>query len=206
MNEDKAEKRRRVGRPRSAESHRAILEATLELVATHGVQGASMEAIAAQAGVGKSTIYRRWSSKDELIVAALSEFHVQMKFRDTGHFRADLITSLRDIQQQFEAHPLLQRVFLRVMGEATAQPELLQILYERVLAIRMARMTHFFAQAQTRGELRQDLDPLFAATLILGPLLYNLLIASLFPIPYSVHNLPEQIVDALLPQIGAHVE
>ena len=202
MIEDNQEERRTVGRPRSVESHQAILEAALKLLAEEGMQGTSIEAIAAQAGVGKSTIYRRWSTKDDLIADALGELHVHMKFIDTGHFRADLLTSLREMQHHIETHPLLKGLFLRLFGEAQARPELMQIFYDQVFAIRVAHVTNFFAQAQARGELRQDLDPFFTASLILGPLLHNLLIGSLLPPPYTMHELPERILDAVLQGIG----
>jgi len=206
MTEDNQEERRSVGRPRSAESHQAILEATLELLAEEGIKGTSMEAIAARAGVGKTTIYRRWSTKDALIVDALGELHVRMQFIDTGHFRADLIASLKEIQHQIEAHPLLKRLFLRIFGEAQARPEFLQAFYDRVFAVRIAHVSKFFAQAQARGELRADLDPFFTASLVLGPLIPNLIIGSLLPSSYPIHNLPERIVDAVLQGIGTQVE
>jgi AcrR family transcriptional regulator len=68
----KKEKTRKVGRPRSARVHRAILDATLELVAAEGIQGASIEAIAERAGVGKTAIYRRWESKEALVSDAIN--------------------------------------------------------------------------------------------------------------------------------------
>lgn len=202
MTEATQEERRTVGRPRSEESHQAILDATLELVAAEGVQGTSIEAIAARAGVGKTTIYRRWSTKDELIIDALRELHVRMPFIDTGHFRTDLIASLTEIQHQLEGHPLLKRLFVRLFGEAQARPEFLQTFYEQVFAVRIAHVTHFFAQAQARGELRHDLAPFFIASLMMGPLIANLIVGSLLPLPYARQNLPEQIVDAVLQGIG----
>lgn len=202
MTEEKQEERRSVGRPRSVESHQAILDAALELMAAEGVQGTSIEAIAAHAGVGKSTIYRRWPTKDALIGDALGELQVHMHFVDTGHFQADLIASLSELQHHIETHPLLKRLFLRVFGEAQARPELSQIFYEQIFAVRIAHVTKFFAQAQARGELRQDLDPFFIASLMLGPLLHNLLIGSLLPQPHSTQHLPERIVDAVLQGIG----
>lgn len=202
MTEENQEERRTVGRPRSVESHQAILDATLELLAEEGMQGTSIEAIAARAGVGKTTIYRRWSTKDELFDEALGEFHIHMQIVDTGHFREDLLTSLRDIQQHLDTHPLLKGLFLRVIGEAQTRPELMQIFYEQVFAKRIGHVINFFAQAQVRGELRRDLEPFFIATLILGPLLHNLLVGSLLPIPYSRQKLPERILDAVLQGIG----
>lgn len=201
MTEEKQEERRSVGRPRSVESHQAILEATLELVAAQGIQGTSIEAIAARAGVGKSTIYRRWSTKDALIVDAINELHVRMQFIDTGHFRADLIATLKEIQHQLETQPLLRQLLLRVFGEAQDRPEFLQAFYERVFAVRVARVTKFFAQAQARGELRADLDPFFTASLILGPLIPNIVIGAFLHV-HPNPNLPERIVDTVLQGIG----
>src|SRR4029453_16014511 len=63
---------RRPGRPRSEQAEQAIIEATLDLFAEQGFEGVCVEAVAARAGVGKATIYRRWPNKEELLLAALS--------------------------------------------------------------------------------------------------------------------------------------
>ena len=60
------------GRPRSAEAEQAILDATLRMLGTQGVTGTTIEGVAADAGVGKTTIYRRWPTKTDLILAAIS--------------------------------------------------------------------------------------------------------------------------------------
>ena len=60
------------GRPRSAEAEQAILDATLRMLGTQGVAGTTIEGVAADAGVGKTTIYRRWPTKTDLILAAIS--------------------------------------------------------------------------------------------------------------------------------------
>src|SRR5271169_1750741 len=62
---------RRPGRPRSEQAEQAIIEATLDLFAEQGFEGVCVEAVAARAGVGKATIYRRWPNKEELLLAAL---------------------------------------------------------------------------------------------------------------------------------------
>jgi AcrR family transcriptional regulator len=64
---------RRPGRPRSAKAHRAILDAALALLVEQGYHGLSMEAVAARAGVGKTTIYRRWPSKQEIVIEAIGQ-------------------------------------------------------------------------------------------------------------------------------------
>src|SRR6266496_6782642 len=83
---------RKPGRPRSAQAHKAILDATLELLAEGGFQGLSIEAVAARAGVGKTTIYRRWPSKNELVMDAIREVQVNLSVIDTGNFRKDVVT------------------------------------------------------------------------------------------------------------------
>src|SRR6202050_426841 len=62
---------RRPGRPRSEQAEQAIIDATLDLFAEQGFEGVCVEAVAARAGVGKATIYRRWPNKEELLLAAL---------------------------------------------------------------------------------------------------------------------------------------
>src|SRR5438094_778128 len=64
----------RAGVPRDPEADRAILQATIELLGEHGYEGMSIEAVAARAGVGKTTVYRRWISKEPLVVDAVERY------------------------------------------------------------------------------------------------------------------------------------
>src|ERR1700733_1916686 len=83
------------GRPRSAEADRAILAATLDLLAERGLDAMSIEEVAARAGVGKATIYRRWSSKGLLALDAfVRSFREQQPLPDTGTLRGDLTAAL----------------------------------------------------------------------------------------------------------------
>ena len=70
--------RRGPGRPRSADADKAIVEATLEMLADEGYYALSLEAVAARAGVGKATIYRRWPGKRELVGDALATLNEGM--------------------------------------------------------------------------------------------------------------------------------
>src|SRR5260370_35181701 len=86
MNEPEPEQTiRKAGRQRSAQSHQAIVDATLELFAEVGFQGLSIEAIAERAGVGKTTIYRRWSSQEDAINDAYDLLHTGSPVTNTGH-------------------------------------------------------------------------------------------------------------------------
>ncbi|MBA3947174.1 MAG: TetR/AcrR family transcriptional regulator, partial [Herpetosiphonaceae bacterium] len=146
------EQRKGVGRPRSASSQQAILDATLLLVAEEGIQGTHIEAIATRAGVGKTTIYRRWPSKEAVILDALSELHGQIKLIDTGNLRTDLLTFLHELLHLMETHPLHERLIFRLLGELKVHPEFAQVLYERVYAPRLGFMTQFVERAEARGE------------------------------------------------------
>ena len=86
-----AQVRRPPGRPRSAEADEAILDATLELFADAGLEGLTVEGVAARAGVGKATVYRRYPGKLELVVASLkASADVEAPPPDTGAVRGDL--------------------------------------------------------------------------------------------------------------------
>ena len=78
------------GRPRSTRSHQAMLQATLELLAEVGLEATSIEAIAARAGVGKTTIYRRYRCKEELVADAIERVRKEVVIPDTGHLESDL--------------------------------------------------------------------------------------------------------------------
>ena len=83
------------GRPRTSEADRAILTAAVELLAERGLAAMSIEEVAARAGVGKATIYRRWPSKGLLALDAfVAVFREQQPLPDTGTLRGDLIAAL----------------------------------------------------------------------------------------------------------------
>src|SRR5690349_25172745 len=85
----------RRGRPRSQEADRAILTATVELLAERGLAAMSIEEVAARAGVGKTTIYRRWPSKGLLALDAfVDSFREEQPLPDTGTLRGDLLSAL----------------------------------------------------------------------------------------------------------------
>src|SRR5579863_6546022 len=83
------------GRPRSQEADRAILAATADLLASRGLAAMSIEEVAARAGVGKTTIYRRWPSKGLLALDAfVASFQAQQPLPDTGTLRGDMLAAL----------------------------------------------------------------------------------------------------------------
>jgi AcrR family transcriptional regulator len=195
---------RKPGRPRSAQAHKAILDAALELLAEEGFQGLSIEDVAARAGVGKTTIYRRWSSKDELVIDAIHEIQVDLTTVDTGNFRNDLVILFKAAYQGILTHPLLPQLVLRLISEFQANPEIFQVFLKQLLIPRLQRFIYMVEQAQARGEIRRDIDWTLALELITGPIFMHLLITHyLAPsMSSSDDRWVEQMIDAVMHGIG----
>lgn len=184
---------RRPGRPRSEHAHQAILTATLELLAKVGYQALSLEGVASRAGVGKTTIYRRWPSKEQLAIDALASLDSETQVIETGDLRADLIATLRremDPARQPTAIPLM----MRLLGEVVENPDLFRSYRERVVAPQMALLTGTIERAKARGELRADVDPVLLLELLGGPILMHFIINGEVP---PLDEFSERIVDAV---------
>ena len=120
------------GRPRSAEAEQAILAATLRMISAVGVAGTTIEGVAAEAGVGKTTIYRRWPSKTDLVIAAISGLAPPGEPPDTGSFAGDM-GALAELQQRRLAGTGLLTLVPRVLAEAMSDPELHQAFLDEVV-------------------------------------------------------------------------
>ena len=195
---------RKPGRPRSAQAHKAILDATLELLAEEGFQGLSIEEVAARAGVGKTTIYRRWSSKEELVIDAIREVQINLSIVDTGNFRNDLMTLLKNANQSMIAHPLLGNLALKLIGEYPSNPEIFQVYLTQALIPRFQQFGQMVEQAQAREEIRRDIDWTLVVELIGGSLYFHW-ITTHFLVPSSSttpDKWVEQMIDAVMQGIG----
>jgi len=185
---------RRPGRPRDADADDAILSATLDLVGRHGVRGTTIAAIARQAGVGKATIYRRWPTKTELVLAALATLTVRPPVPDTGTVQGDL-----HAYQRFTLRLMTGPrgdVLPSLLSAAFEQPEL-RTAWGQYLVSRRALLREILQRGVDRGELRDDLDVDLALDLFSGPLVYRDLIAGL-PVDVDVaETLVDQVLDGL---------
>ncbi len=159
------------GRPRSDEAHQAILDATLELLGEVGFSAITVEGIAARAGVGKATIYRRWSSKLPLVVEAFGQLP-GFEDSDTGDLAEDLKKMLRAYLQAFNT-TALSAVLPSLAGERAHDPELSQ-LFDPVSKDRRRPLLRVFERAVERGEVPADLDIELAADLVVGPIAVTL--------------------------------
>lgn len=164
-----AQLQRAPGRPRDERAHRAILDAALERFIAEGYEAMSMEAIAADAGVGKATIYRRWHSKAELVSEAIGGLAEDIVVPDTGSVRADLIRLASYIHES--AGSTMGRCFGRMVGEMDTNPELGQVYWDNVILPRRRLLRSLFKRGLERGELRHDLDLDLAVDMLAGPVI-----------------------------------
>ena len=145
------------GRPRSRASHQAMLKAALELLSEVGFEAMSIEVIAARAGVGKTTIYRRYSSKDELVADAIESIREEVLIPDTGNLWSD-IDALIENAAQITLTPLGRQTVAMIIGSASSNPGLAQIYWEKYLQPRRKSFAVIIERAKTRNEIPTDLD------------------------------------------------
>ncbi len=164
-----------VGRPRSAAADEAIREATRDLLADEGYAGLTMSGVASRAGVSTATLYRRWSSKVDLVVAVLLAGVEEHPLPDTGSLREDVrsvLRSLVDVKQNAQSI----RIISAVVGELGRNPELADAFRAALVAPRRAQFAALFARAAGRGEIRGGVDYELATDLVFGPVYQRLLI------------------------------
>ncbi|HZR52125.1 MAG TPA: TetR/AcrR family transcriptional regulator [Streptosporangiaceae bacterium] len=152
-----AEQVRKPGRPRSEQAEQAIIDATLELFGERGVEGVCVEAVAARAGVGKATIYRRWSSKEDLLIAALGSLKSPLPEPRGESVRDDLVLLLAAMIRD-ASDPRYMRQFAMLHGEASQYPRVLARYTETVVEPRREVIRSVLRRGIATGELRADLD------------------------------------------------
>jgi AcrR family transcriptional regulator len=168
--------KRQLGRPRDARADRAILDATLDLIAERGVHGFRTEDVAARAAVGKGTIYRRYRSKDALVTAAVAALvREEIALPDMGSTRGDLLVLMREAVALYRSSPAA-RLMPNLIGAMAEQPELARAVRDGFLASRRTALSEVLRRGVERGDLRPDLDLELALDVLGGPLFYRLLV------------------------------
>jgi AcrR family transcriptional regulator len=141
------------------------------------VHGLTVEGVAARSGVAKTTIYRRWRSKEDLALAALLEvIDQEPPVRHVGNTRRALSAYLERLIANLNSR-LYGRVIRGLISDLGIDRELARGFRERVLARRVAAVAELLQRGIERSELRRDLDLEIAVDLLLGPLYYRLLMS-----------------------------
>jgi AcrR family transcriptional regulator len=145
------------GRPRSIRSHQAMLQATLTLLAEVGFDTMSIEAIAARAGIGKTTIYRRYASKAELVADAIESIREEVVIPDTGNLQSD-IDALIQNAAQITLNPLGRQTIAMIISSASSNAQFAQIYWTKYLQPRRKTFAIVVERAKVRNEISTDLD------------------------------------------------
>jgi Transcriptional regulator len=157
------------------EAHAAILKAAIDLTREVGYDALAMDAIAARAGVGKATVYRRWSSKEAVMAEAVEWIVRQVPPPDTGSVEGDLqvlmLAGLRMYQDP--ATPPLLSGLIAAMARS---PLIADKIRRGFIGVRLEAMRDALRRGIARGELPRDLDVELTLDLLNGPTLFRALL------------------------------
>lgn len=163
------------GRPRNPGADRAILDAAMDRFIADGYQAMSVEQVAVDAKVSKTTIYRRWPSKEALVGDAVAGVTERLPLPDTGSFRTDLLALVDEIAKRSSS--TAGRCMSRVFADMQIHPELAAVYKENVVEPRRRLVRQILERGVARGELRDDLDLELVVDMLIGPIVFRRLIS-----------------------------
>jgi len=169
-----------IGRPRSPVVDQAILRAALELFIEHGVAGASIERIAKHAGVAKTSIYRRWSSREALLAQAIEAA------RNATGYTVDLLdrTPPQDFVRllvdvcEVVGRPEIRKLMTRLVGSIPDYPKLIEVYRETYYLPRRQAFGRALERVRAAGLLTKEIDLDALADMIIGAVVYRLIISA----------------------------
>jgi AcrR family transcriptional regulator len=166
------------GRPRSKIADRAILSAALELFVEEGLDGASIDQIAKMAGVARTTVYRRWTTREALIAQAIEVARglPEQEAIATRLPLGRLDQRLADAIVDTVTAPKYRKIVARLVGSLPSYPELMAVYWNRYVLPRRAMMRQLLVQARSAGLIPKDCDSEILLDLIGGAIMYHLLI------------------------------
>ena len=194
---DKTHEPRRPGRPRSEEADKAILAAALDLFAQCGPDALYIEQVAARAGVGKATIYRRWPGKEDMLLDAIASLRTQLPVPQGRSVRADL-TALLDAIGREAVDPPRARLFALLQGEGARYPRLMARYLAIVVKPRREMVAAVLRRGVATGELRENTDIDAAVFLLNGAVL-----ASMYGQDHFDSRFARRVVEELLRGLAA---
>ena len=186
------------GRPRDAAVDDRILLATFEQLVEVGYSGLSIEAVAAAAGVAKTSIYRRYPTKRDLVVAALGE---ETPFSPPPIDMPSHAALGAFVRQAI--HMLIESGAVRILGsllvEEQREPGILEVFRERILGPRRGMVEAMLRRGIERGEIRADIDPLVVTEMVAGAVFGHHVILGLPTTDAWIEALVEHVWAAIAP-------
>jgi AcrR family transcriptional regulator len=158
---------RRPGRPRSEKAEQAILEAAIEAIGERGIDGVHCEDVAARAGVGKATLYRRYPGKEDLLIAAFAAMKRPLPEPRGESVRDDLIALLTALAADSD-DPRYAQHYALLHGAGVQYPRLVELYRERVIEPRRELLRSVLRRGVSSGELRAGTDVEVAMFMLSG--------------------------------------
>jgi AcrR family transcriptional regulator len=189
--------RRAPGRPRDERADVAILSATLELLSEVGPTGLSVEEAASRAGVSKATIYRRFPTKDDLVVAALASLNESLPTEIPEGPTRDVLVGIVTAWWTQQHESRTGQLFPRVLAHAKNNPRMFCSFYDQVIEPRRDLYRGVIRRGIASGELRPDTDVELMTTMIIASSVYTLQVRSSGR-DAAPDSGPEHLVDAVL--------
>ncbi|MFI5509144.1 TetR/AcrR family transcriptional regulator [Mycobacterium sp. NPDC051804] len=169
-----------------------LLEVTLELLAERGYDRLSLEAVATTAHASKATLYRRWPTKAELVLAAFIEGTRQIAVDpDTGTLHGDLLALAEQISAHVSDHVGTIRA---VLVETSRSAELHTTMKEQFLDQRKALMTHVLKRAADRGEIKASAISDELWDVLPGYLIYRAVLTGQQPTGQTIRGLVDNVI------------
>ncbi|MEH2414844.1 TetR/AcrR family transcriptional regulator [Nostoc sp.] len=187
------------GRPRSIHADQAILQATLDLLAEVGYESMSIEAIASRAGVGKTTIYRRYTSKEELVADAIESLRDDLLIPDTGRFWGDMDILINNAATKIDS-PLGRQTLALIISTASSNPQFAEVYWTKYTKLRREAFSKVLERAKSREEIHKDADVDLIIDLVSGSLYYALIFK---PTTEPVEAYMRRTMNLLLKGIGS---
>lgn len=148
-----------------------VLKVTLELLTETGLGGVSVDEVSRRSGVAKTTIYRHWSTRSDLLIDACSQLSTQQEVPDTGSFEGDITALLTSIATLLRT-ARWSSVLPSIIDAAERDPDLAEI-HSRIQLGHTAPFHRIITRAIRNGELPSHTDPSAMIAALLGPLFYR---------------------------------
>lgn len=167
------------GRPRDPGTDRAILHAAFEMFLERGVDGTSMEQIARRAGVGKLTVYRRWSSKEELLAHAIEAVIEEQEWPSNEDIEtgspAEILARVLPTSAEVAASPQFRALVSRIYGSAVSHPALMETYWRHYILPRRDATRALLRRAQDEGTIAAGTDLDVLIDMLAGAAVYRVL-------------------------------
>jgi AcrR family transcriptional regulator len=190
----------RPGRPRDPGLDAAILDAALRLFVDGGLASASFEAIAERSGASRSSIYRRWGTREELLLAAIDRLRVQSEAGAEGWASrpiGEVLDLFLELTVAATSDPLSVGLLRQVLALEPGSP-IKSRYWATVIEPRREKFATMILAARHRGELPPGPEPELAQDLLAGAIAYRLL---MHPVPLDERQ-AESFVRRVLHALG----